>query len=359
VNRTEIDALRDARVSPAVSILAPTHTHDPDNRVDPLTVKNLVKSATEALHGQMSKREAAPTVANIEAAVERIDWQHTGLGVAIFASPEHSLLYDLPLSPAATATVDERFAVRELVRVLNRSWRYRVLVLSEQPSRLYEGMREHLVEVRGGFPISHDGPGGATNTPGGFGISSSAMRDEFHRQFFRTIAESLAKHDLQDPLPLFVVGVDRYAAFWAEAAPEFAPVGVVHGSFDYMTATEISGRVWPTVEEYFTGVRRTTVERLDQARGQKRFAGGYDEVYRAARERRVDMLVAPEDATVMARLGGVHVEIVENDTDSTAPVEGDLVDVIVREVLTQGGTVVFLEADLLEPFGSIGAVLRY
>lgn len=359
MNRSDINALRDARVSPAVSILAPTHTHNPDNVVDPLTVKNLVKAAVEQLHAQMTKREAAPTVANIEAAVERIVWEHTSNGVAIFASPEHSLLFDLPLTPPPTATVDERFAVRELVRNLNRSWRYRVLVLSEQPSRLYEGMREHLTEVRGGFPITHDGPGGATKTPGGFGVQSSAIRDERHRQFFRDVADALAKHDLQDPLPLFVVGVDRYAAFWAETAPEFTPAGVVHGSFDYMTAPEISGRVWPTVEEYFTGVRRSTIERLDQARGQKRFAGGYDEVYRAARERRVDLLVAPEDVTVMARLGGVHVEIVDNDADSIMPVEGDLVDVIVREVLTHGGKVVFLEADLLEPFGAIGAVLRY
>jgi hypothetical protein len=95
---------------------------------------------------------------------------------------------------------------------------------------------------------------------------------------------------------------------------------------------------------------------LDGARGQKRFVGGFDEVYRAARDQRVELLVAPEDLTVTARLGSAHVEIIEPADDSVGPIEGDLVDVIVREVLGQGGDVVFLEQELLEPYGSIGAV---
>jgi hypothetical protein len=359
MDRSDVDELRNARVNPAVSILAPTHLHDPDNKVDALTVKNLVKTATEQLLQQMTKRMATPTIRNIDTAVSRIDWEHTGPGVAIYASPEHSLLFHLPLAPPPTATVDERFAIRELLRVLNRSWRYRVLVLSEQPTRLFVGLRDRVFERRDGFPVSHDGPGGATKTPGGFGINSSAERDLRHRQFFREVAALLAHHHVRDPLPLFVTGVDRFASFWAEIAPEFSPAGVVHGSFDFMTTTKIAARIWPTVEEYFNTERRNTVDRLEVARSQKRFAGGFDEVYRAARERRIELLVAPEDQTAMARLGSEHVEIVEPGDDSVGPIEGDLVDVIVRQVLATGGKAVFLESDLLASYGSIGAVTRY
>lgn len=359
MNRSDVDLLRDVRITPAVSILAPTHLHDPENNVDPLTMKNLVKTATERLLQQMTKREAMPTIDNITAAVRRIDWEHTGPGVAIFASPEHSTLLDLPITPPPTATVDGRFAVRELVRGLNRSWRYRVLVLSEQPTRLFVGVRDRVVEWQDGFPISHEGPGGAINTPGGYGINSSAERDLRHREFFRRIAGELSKHSEGDPLPLFVMGVDRFVSFWTECAPEFPPAGVVHGSFDFMTTDEIAKRLWPTVERHFTEERHRTLQRLDGARGQKRFVGGFDEVYRAARDQRVELLVAPEDLTVTARLGSAHVEIIEPADDSVGPIEGDLVDVIVREVLGQGGDVVFLEQELLEPYGSIGAVTRY
>ena len=359
MDRSQVDLLRDVRVNPAVSILAPTHLHDPENNVDPLTVKNLVKAATEQLLQQMTKREAMPTIDNIAAAVQRIDWEHTGPGVAIFASPEHSMLLDLPITPPPTATVDGRFAIRELVRGLNRSWRYRVLVLSEKPTRLFVGMRNRVLERRDGFPITHEGPGGAINTPGGYGINSSAERDLRHREFFRRIASELARHHARDPLPLFIMGVDRFASFWMECAPDFPPAGVVHGSFDFLTADEIAKRLWPTVERYFDDERHHILKRLDGAHDQKRFVGGFDEVYRAARDQRVELLVAPEDLTVTARLGSMHVEILEPADDSVGPIEGDLVDVIVREVLGQGGDVVFLEQELLEPYGSIGAVTRY
>lgn len=359
MNRTEVDLLRDVRVNPAVSILAPTHLHDPDNKVDPLTVKNLVKIATEQLLRQMTKREAMPTINNIATAVQRIDWEHTGLGVAIFASPEHSMLLNLAITPPPTSTVDGRFAIRELVRGLNRSWRYRILVLSEQPTRLFVGMRNRVFEQHDGFPITHEGPGGAINTPGGYGINSSAERDLRHREFFRRIAAELSRHQLRDPLPLFIVGVDRFASFWMECAPDFPPAGVVHGSFDFLTSDEIAKRLWPTVERHFDDERHHILQRLDVAHDQNRFVGGFDEVYRAAREQRIELLVAPEDLTLTARLGSVHVEILESANDSVGPIEGDLVDVIVREVLGQGGDVVFLEQELLEPYGSIGAVTRY
>jgi hypothetical protein len=359
MDRSDVDLLRDVRITPAVSILAPTHLHDPENNVDPLTVKNLVKSATERLLQQMTKREAMSTIDNITAAVRRIDWEHTGLGVAIFASPKHSTLLHLPIAPPPTATVDGRFAIRELVRCLNRSWRYRVLVLSEKPTRLFVGSRNRVVEERDGFPIFHEGPGGAINTPGGYGINSSAERDLRHREFFRRVANELSRHVERDPLPLFVMGVDRFTSFWTECAPEYPSAGVVHGSFDFLTPDEIAKLLWPTVERHFDDVRHRTLQRLDGARDQKRFVGGFDEVYRAARDRRVELLVAPEDLTVTARLGSVHVEILDSVDDSVGPVEGDLVDVIVREVLGQRGEVVFLERELLDPYGSIGAVTRY
>ena len=75
---------------------------------------------------------------------------------------------------------------------MNRTPRYWVLALSEKPTRLYEATRDDLIEIQdGGFPITHEGPGGEQPLLGGFGIKKSAYRDEYHRKFFRQIDAAL------------------------------------------------------------------------------------------------------------------------------------------------------------------------
>jgi hypothetical protein len=56
--------------------------------------------------------------------------------------------------------IDETFATRDLVYALNRLSRYWVLALSEKPTRLFEGVKDTLVEVENqGFPMTHTGRG--------------------------------------------------------------------------------------------------------------------------------------------------------------------------------------------------------
>ena len=81
------------------------------------------------------------------------------------------------------------------------------------------------------FPMTHKGPGGTSRLPGGQGINRSAVRDESHRQFFRKVDEALASIQKEDHLPLVVVGIDRYLAFYQEVTKDpDAIVGVVAGS---------------------------------------------------------------------------------------------------------------------------------
>ena len=59
------------------------------------------------------------------------------------------------------------------------------------------------------------------------------MRDESHRQFFRKVDDALAAIQKEDRLPIVVVGVDRYLAFYQEITKDpDAIVGFVAGSHD-------------------------------------------------------------------------------------------------------------------------------
>ena len=356
MNRSDLNELRKFRGTPVISILAPTHRHAPENQADPILVKNLVTEAKNKLLQLQDKREAAATLDNIDKVVSGIDWENLLDGVAIYANGKGYWAYDLPFSPQPAAIVEDTFAVRELVKALNRTFRYRILVLSESPSRLFLGDRDRLVEIRSGFPLIHDGPGGKEGLPTDYGQRTSEIRDENHRQFFRKVEQALKEVVKDDPAPLFITGVDRYISFWNEIAPQFKPAGVINGSFDYMKPAELSTHVWPEVEKYFTKQRGAMLERIEKAIASHHFAGGIEEVFEAANQARIEVLIAPEDVMISAWVNDEKTQVTQPGVGVEIP---DIVDETVERVLDSGGEILFLPVADLDKYGQISAILRY
>jgi len=57
MNRHDIQLLQQVRGNPALTITLPTHRTSPDNRQDPIRVRNLVTEATNRLLEQFGRRE--------------------------------------------------------------------------------------------------------------------------------------------------------------------------------------------------------------------------------------------------------------------------------------------------------------
>src|SRR5262245_32169128 len=136
--RNELKRLQGQRDYPSLSLLAPTHRTHPANRKDPIVVKNLAAEGRVRLQGECRKREVAGVVHSLTRLVDRVDWKHSLEGLALFASRDVATAVQLPFRPRARVVIDESFATRDLVYSLNRAPRYRVLVLTEKPTRLFD-----------------------------------------------------------------------------------------------------------------------------------------------------------------------------------------------------------------------------
>lgn len=356
MNRSDIRRLQAIREYPSLSILLPTHRRRPENQQDPIRVKNLVTEATNRLLGEFSKREIAPLLENLDQLCEAIDYEHTLDGLALFVNQDFARKFYLPFPVKARVSVGDSFTTRDLVFALNRSHRYWVPVLSEQPTRLYEGALDTLVEVTaGGFPMTYEGPGVTEPLPGGFGISRSAYRDERHRQFFRQVDAAFGELAKDDPLPLVVVGVDRYLAFFNEVSSHKSLIlTTLTGSHDNTSAHELGKLVWPLVQEAMAKQRREVFQALDVAVSARKTASGR----RMAQEGRGATLLEEDfhypawvDAT------GLHLEPAD---DPTAPdVIDDAVDDLIETVLAKGGRVVFVDNGTVENHQRVAMILRY
>ena len=361
MNKHDIDLLQKISGYPALSITLPTHRTSPENRQDPIRVGNLVAEARERLLTEFSKREIEPLLDRLEKLVDTIDYRYALDGLALFINRDFARAFFLPFSLKERVAVDETFYTRDLIYAMNRTPRYWVLVLSEQPSRLFEGSHETLIEVKEDvFPLTHTGPGGESPLPGGFGIKKSQYRDERHRQFFRQVDAALRPFLLDDPLPLIVVGVDRYLAFFKEVSEHKDAISAtLEGSHDSTPEHELGELVWPVVKQALAKERQKYLDELDQAIGERKYASAIGEVWRMAQAGRGRLLLVEEDFHYPARVdeSGLHIEPAE---DAEAPdVLDDAVDEVITTVLEKGGKVVFLENGQLDAHSRIALILRY
>ncbi|MFO7564703.1 MAG: hypothetical protein R6X02_18815 [Enhygromyxa sp.] len=360
MNRSDVLALQAHRGYPLVSVIAPTHRTSPDNKADPILVRNLIDDAKQRLLEEKSKREAAPVFDRLAELVEEVDWAHTLDGLALFASPDHAELFYLPHPVRPRVVIDETFATRDLVATLARSGRYRVLVLSEKPTRLYDGARETLEEhVGDGFPRVHQGPGGATALPGGAGINPASVRQEAHMEFFRQIDAALGQLLADDPTPVVVVGVQRYLGYYNKLTSHGDRIiATVEGSHDKTPAPELGKLVWPRVEEQLRAAAQARIAELDAAEGAGRLASGVAQAWRAAAEGRGAHLIVEQDYHVPGTLDsdGLTLTLVD---DATAPgVIDDVVDELIELVIAKGGEVTIVEGGL-DKHQRVALMLRY
>lgn len=361
MNRHEIHLLQQISGYPALTITLPTSRTFPENRQDRIRVRNLANQAAGRLLGEFARREIEPLLDRLEQLVDSIEYRHTLDGLALFVNRDFARAFKLPFTLTERVIVGETFFTRDLVFAANRTPRYWTLVLTEKPTRLFEATRDDLVEVQnGGFPLVHEGPGGEQSLPGGFGVRKSAYRDERHRQFFRQVDSNLRPFLLDDPLPLAVVGVDRFLAFFNEVTDhKDAILATLTGSHSRTSAHKLGELVWPLVKSALAEQRQERLAELDRAIGERRFASTVGEVWRMANQGRGRLLLVEEDYHYPGRLdeSGVHLLPAE---DPAAPgVIDDAVDEIIETVLSKQGQVVFVENGQLAAHQRIALTLRY
>jgi hypothetical protein len=244
MNRHDIQFLQSIHGYPALSILIPTHRAPPQDRQDPIRVKNLVAEAINRLLADFQS-EIKRILTQLRKLVAQIDYRRTLEGLALFVNRDFGRKFYLPFSVKEKVLVDETFAVRDLVFALNHSPRYWVLVLSQKRARLYEGFHDTLVEATtDGFPVIQK-VSRAKPLQSGFGLDKSTLQQERHRQFLRQVDSVFDQMAAEDPLPLVVLGPKRSLAYFNEASNNARSiVATLTGHYDRTSAGKLADLVW-------------------------------------------------------------------------------------------------------------------
>jgi hypothetical protein len=361
MNRDELKKVMSYRSYPCVSIIAPTHKTKPDNKQDPIKIKNLVKEAVTRLNEEFPHREIRPIIEKIESIVSSIDYTRAGDSIAIYACKDFSAGYDLPVNGKEQVVIDETFATRNLVYAIHKNPRYLVLALSEKPTRLFDIFLNSPVEIiNDNFPAFIVEDENSAPRPTGEIVNMSSYKEEQYSKFFKKIDKALGAIIKDTYLPVVVTGVERNLAYYRDVTElKDHIVGEIKGSHDKSSPFELARLTWPVMRNYMAEKKTHMLQKLEDSIGNGHYASGIDQVWSTAFEGRGAILLVEEEFQFPAVINEDN-QILSPAEDSTSPgIVDDAVDEIIEEVINRGGQVFFVDKDDLRVHNRIAMILRY
>jgi hypothetical protein len=360
--RADLDSLVGEASYPLVSVVMPTKRVSTGD-AERIALKNAIGEATERLGDEGLEREAIETLTERLAAVQSAtDFTMLSEGLAVFVCEADTTVFQLSFEPLPAVTVDSTYLLKPVIRQVSQEQPYYLLALSEQHTRLWAGVRDRLEEIReGGFPAVHEGVGGESGVPTGFGKRSSQLRDEGHRRFFREVIADFQSLLAQESRPVVVAGVRRYHDFLEEVGGLGADIlGEILGNVDKVPEKDLGARAWEAIEKRQAAERDSWVEAAATAAGGGDAVRGLDDIYQSALAGRVGLLVAEATYVVAATVddsGHIHGDAPETGTGPGHA--DDAVDFIAAEVLRKGGDVRYVDDGALSDLGRAVGILRY
>ena len=339
MNRATLNELQRQRCYPSITVLLNT---TPGSVLTPSeldTATRLVCQADDRLDGDISDTLRHHLIGRLNSLIDEQAGQTSTRALALFASPDHSATVRLGRPVTERATIDDTFTTRDLVADLNRTALYRVVTISERTTRLFLGDRQRLVEQRDDtWPVTRTDEHTATT-------------------WARDVNQQLRNQDTAHKLPTVIAGVQRSVRKLAGPALTDS-IGVIPGSHDRTTATELHTLAWPLVTDWLRTDATRAMTQLDHARSTNRYAGGIHEIWPLAHDGRIATLVVETDYTLPARID--HNNQLHPATDPHHPdVNDDIIDDTIETVLLHGGTTIIVNNDTLTDHQHIAAILRY
>lgn len=360
--------LKARQADPAISLLMATHRTFPENKQDPITLKNLVKQAEERLLETMDKREVWPIMELVNAEVDAHDHSHNLDGLALFAGADGAEIVLLPFPVNERAIIDSNFATRDIVRGLFDSVSYFILVISRESGRLIHAYNDRVVhefdrntQVQGySFPIKNN----SLYSTSGHDRSQAPSEDNLLKEFLNVIDKSLQEIQGQrgsDRLPVILLGDARNVAFFKSLSDRpTVIVGEVTNSPDLEAATaDLVADAQPAVAAYRAWKETNAMDKLGQARGANRLFTDFSTIYRAVTEGNAERLYVRR-GYIQAGIIDVQARtIIAHDDASADGVTDDVVDELIEQVQAVGGDIAFLSPETLGDEAPLTLQTRY
>ncbi len=376
-SRSDLDELVAMDARPAVSIYLPTHVAGREIRQDPIRLKNLLSSAAERLAATWRRPEIEDFLGPAESLVgDEEFWRHQQQGLAVFLAPGFNRIHKLPIPVPGEILLGDHLHIKPLLPLLEDAGSFWLLTISAKRTRLYHGSRWEFAEdtaidlpqgvgkIRAmtdyeethyGSPVGRRGTFAHAQS---FGEAPEELRKTELIEFLHRIAAAVEPHLKGKPTPVILAAHPEIQGHFLQIAgsEKIQPDGISENP-DALTEDELHRRAYTLVEPKLAEARAAGLDRLNGLLPAGKATTKPEEIVKAARYARVDILFLAGDD----HLWGSFDESQDRVVAHGSAVDGDidLLDFAALMTLRQGGSVMLVARAALPPPGLSAAILRY
>ena len=363
---------------PLISIYQPTHRSSPDNKQDPIVFKNLLRVIENSL-AQLPNGDAFKSIMKpLHEMKDNPDfWMHTLDGIAVFASVNRCIVYNLQTPVKEFAVVADRFLINPLIKAFQSTEDYQLLGLSRENFSLYQGnrngfeeiiiqpdtprtMKEVLGSELSGLYLSHGSYGG-TGGPAmyhGHGDVKQEIDKDTEKYFRYVDAFVFENYSKESKLPLIMVSLKEYHSEFIRRSnnPYLLEEGI-DKSIESMDPDEMLERVRTIIEAINLEKVQKVTESFAKAEAESLGSSDLTQVTKAAFESRVETIFVEEDRIIPGTIDHETGKVELGDIHD--PDNGNVLDDLAEWVLSGGGAVIVLEKDEMPSDTGVAAIYRY
>lgn len=354
-----IEKFKDIKSECCITICLNTNRTAPDNKKDPIVLKNQIKIAEERVSLEFDKRFADDIIFRLNELANSIDHSQNDHSLLLFINETEAEFIRLPIRVETRVIVDKTFAMRDLLRASHEEINYYILVNSKNGSRLIKAKNDRAIqEISGDFPISNDSLYNTDAHKRSIGQSNDNMTEEF----FNKVDKAVQKIYNIEPLPVVLISEDRnYQHFMKVADRKDIYVSHVNNIRDNNNdkPQQLVSDVWETVLQYQKDKNSSRIEELKIAVSEGKFMSDINDIYKAILEGKGQTLFVQKGYYQPGKIENSQIQIKENVSKHDIGVVDDVIDELIEQNLKFGGDVVFIENEDLADFQNLALVSRY
>lgn len=356
--KDKITELASENSYPSITLSLNTHRTHPDSEQDTIVLKNLLSEATERLNSEFDKREIQPVLDQLHLVESEININYNLDSLHIFVSKDTREIIKSPWKTQEDIVhITDSFAIKPLLKAHNRSEEYMILLVSQSGVRLFEAVNDGVsTEIKNDdFPTSEKPPISADPE-----VRNDPKKvDDTLREYLNRMDKSLVKIFNETGLKTVCICTEtNYVRLMEVADRPDAYLG--YASIDYNNAEphQLAAQAWEIIRHHQKKDIADSIVEMKEAVGQGLVVTDLQEIFRAAKEGRGELLIAHESYSQPARIiDDFSIEITDDGTESNAV--DDITSNIAWEVISKGGRAIFTSNDAIKELGEISLKTRY
>jgi hypothetical protein len=349
-----IDSLTQKNESPSITISYNTYKTFPDREKNAINLKNLTKEAENRVIEEFGKRESEDILEKLAELPERLEGLQLMDSLHIFISKDTDEIVPSPWPVDNEGVfIDDNFAVKPLIKALNRSKEYMILSLAQGGAHLYQVLNDSIEKeiTNDDFPFD-------ANPLEVSGSDTKKIENRLKEYFNQIDKATVAVHNSNDLDVVVICTEPNYAMLMEVADIPKMYIGHDNKNYDASEADNMAKQAFESIKEIQKEERGVAIGELKQAVSSGQVLTDLQDIYQAAIDGRGDFLIVNQDFEQPVKMTSDRTFDLAEDSKEPGVVD-DIVSTIAWEVLSKGGRSFFTAQEELEELGKIALKVRY